>query len=33
MVHIFQEDVRKFYDLEGLWVEAPELEIDENITS
>ncbi|MFN2257811.1 MAG: ribosome silencing factor [Desulfuromonadaceae bacterium] len=32
MVHIFQEDVRKFYDLEGLWIEAPEIEIDEDVT-
>jgi ribosome silencing factor RsfS/YbeB/iojap len=23
MVHIFQEPVREFYDLEGLWSEAP----------
>jgi ribosome-associated protein len=32
MVHIFQEEVRKFYDLEGLWIEAPEIEVDEDIT-
>lgn len=23
MVHVFQEPVREFYDLEGLWSEAP----------
>lgn len=25
MVHVFQEPVREFYDLEGLWSEAPEV--------
>ena len=25
MVHVFQEPVREFYDLEGLWREAPEV--------
>ncbi len=25
MVHIFQEPVREFYDLDGLWSEAPEI--------
>ncbi len=29
MVHIFQEPVRDFYDLDGLWSEAPEVEIPE----
>lgn len=28
MVHIFQPEVRHFYDLEGLWSEAPEIETD-----
>lgn len=27
MVHVFQEPVREFYDLDGLWSEAPEVEI------
>lgn len=27
MVHVFQQSVREFYDLEGLWQEAPEVEI------
>lgn len=27
MVHIFQPAVREFYDLEGLWSEAPRLEL------
>lgn len=29
MVHIFQEQVRSFYDLEGLWIEAAEVQPDE----
>lgn len=28
MVHVFQEPVRDFYDLEGLWSEAPELPLE-----
>jgi ribosome-associated protein len=27
MVHVFQPEVRSFYDLEGLWSEAPRLPI------
>lgn len=27
MVHVFQPDIRSFYDLEGLWSEAPLLPI------
>jgi ribosome-associated protein len=27
IVHIFYEPVREFYDLEGLWIEAPRLPI------
>lgn len=27
MVHIFQPSVRSFYDLEGLWEEAPRVEL------
>jgi len=30
VVHIFYQPVREFYDLEGLWVEAPRVEIDKN---
>jgi len=26
MVHVFQQEVRSFYDLDGLWSEAAELE-------
>lgn len=29
VVHIFLEPVRVFYDLEGLWAEAPSLEVKE----
>jgi ribosome-associated protein len=25
MAHIFQQPVREFYDLDGLWVDAPEI--------
>ncbi len=32
MVHVFQADVRSFYDLEGLWVEAEEVELTEKVT-
>jgi len=28
VVHIFYQPVREFYDLEGLWVEAPRVEIE-----
>jgi len=28
MIHVFQEQVREFYDLEGLWSEAPEVELE-----
>ncbi len=27
MVHVFQEPVRQYYDLEGLWRQAPEVPI------
>jgi ribosome-associated protein len=29
MVHVFQPQIREFYDLEGLWSEAPEVQIPE----
>lgn len=32
MVHIFQESVREYYDLDGLWSEAEELSIAEGTT-
>lgn len=27
MIHVFQESVRHFYDLEGLWSDAPEVPV------
>ncbi len=30
VVHIFYQPIREFYDLEGLWVEAPRVEIENN---
>ena len=30
IIHIFYQQVREFYDLEGLWVEAPRVKVDEN---
>ena len=30
MVHVFQQDVRSFYDLDGLWSEAPQLPVSED---
>ena len=29
VIHIFYQPVREFYDLEGLWLEAPRIELDE----
>jgi ribosome-associated protein len=29
VIHIFYQPVREFYDLEGLWTEAPRVETDE----
>ena len=31
MVHVFQPSVREFYDLEGLWSEAPEVELVQTV--
>lgn len=31
IVHVFQEPVREFYDLEGLWADAPRAEFDEEL--
>ena len=28
VIHIFYQPIREFYDLEGLWVEAPEISLD-----
>lgn len=27
MIHVFQESVRQFYDLEGLWSDAPDVQV------
>ena len=27
VVHIFLEPIRKFYDLEGLWIDAPRIDL------
>ncbi|MBI5606533.1 MAG: ribosome silencing factor [Deltaproteobacteria bacterium] len=32
IVHIFYESVREFYDLEGLWIEAPRLALSPDET-
>lgn len=29
VIHVFYQPVREFYDLEGLWAEAPRIEPDE----
>ena len=29
VIHLFYQPIREFYDLEGLWVEAPRIDIDE----
>ena len=28
VIHVFYQPVREFYDLEGLWVEAPEISLE-----
>lgn len=28
LCHIFREDAREFYDLEGMWGDAPKIELD-----
>jgi len=30
VVHLFYQPVREFYDLEGLWFEAPRVELDKS---
>lgn len=32
VVHLFYQPVREFYDLEGLWLEAPRVEIDKKVS-
>jgi ribosome-associated protein len=31
VVHIFLEPIRKFYDLEGLWIDAPRIKLQEGV--
>jgi ribosome-associated protein len=33
IVHIFYQPVREFYDLEGLWIDAPRVELPEPYAS
>jgi len=28
IVHIFREEAREFYDLDGLWADAPQIDLD-----
>jgi len=30
IIHIFQETVRRYYDLEGLWIDAPSQQVDDD---
>jgi len=30
VIHIFYQPDREFYDLEGLWIEAPRIDLDKN---
>ena len=30
IVHVFQETIREYYDLEGLWIDAPRLNLNRN---
>lgn len=29
IIHIFYQPIREFYDLEGLWIEAPQVQADD----
>jgi ribosome-associated protein len=31
VIHIFYRPVREFYDIEGLWADAPRMRIDESV--
>ncbi|NWF93378.1 MAG: ribosome silencing factor [Syntrophaceae bacterium] len=31
VVHIFLDPVRKFYDLEGLWIDAPQIDLQKGV--
>ena len=32
VIHIFYHPIREFYDLEGLWIEAPRINIEDKLT-
>lgn len=32
VVHIFLEPIRRFYDLEGLWMEAPRIDLQKGVS-
>jgi ribosome-associated protein len=32
VIHLFYQPVREFYDLEGLWIEAPRVDIDKKVS-
>ena len=32
IIHIFHEPIRKFYEIERLWSDAPLMQIDDNLT-
>ncbi|MBE9593354.1 MAG: RsfS/YbeB/iojap family protein, partial [Proteobacteria bacterium] len=31
VIHLFYQPIREFYDLEGLWVEAPRVKINKKV--
>ena len=31
VIHVFLEPVRRFYDLEGLWIDAPRIDLQEGV--
>ncbi len=33
IVHLFDEETRSFYDLEGLWADSPQIDISETLRS
>jgi ribosome-associated protein len=33
VIHVFLEPVRAFYDLEGLWIDAPRIDFQEDLTT
>jgi ribosome-associated protein len=29
ILHVFEEEARRFYDIEGLWIDAKQIKIEE----